>query len=74
MTKKEKGRKWDGRSRISTDQYKRNWNDIFGNKNVVRTEASFVSRDYSNEDTDNIINNNDGTGTDKVPDKKESDV
>ena len=74
MTKKEKGRKWDGRSRISTDQYKKNWNDIFGNKNVVRTEASFVSRDYSNEDTDNIINNNDGTGTDKVPDKKESDV
>ena len=74
MTKKEKGRKWDGRSRISTDQYKKNWNDIFGNKNVVRTEASFVSRDYSNEDIDNIINNNDGTGTDKVPDKKESDV
>tara|TARA_R100000152_G_C6570535_1_gene38013 strand:+ start:64 stop:285 length:222 start_codon:yes stop_codon:yes gene_type:complete len=73
MTKKRKER-WDGRSRISTDQYKRNWNDIFGNKNVVRTEASFVSRDYSNEDTDNIINNNDGTGTDKVPDKEESDV
>ena len=73
MTKKRKER-WDGRSRISTDQYKRNWNDIFGNKNVVRTEASFVSRDYSNEDTDNIINDNDGTGTDKVPDKEESDV
>ena len=73
MTKKRKER-WDGRSRISTDQYKRNWNDIFGNKNVVRTEASFVSRDYSNEDTNNIINDNDGTGTDKVPDKEESDV
>tara|TARA_A100001391_G_scaffold184976_1_gene153211 strand:+ start:274 stop:495 length:222 start_codon:yes stop_codon:yes gene_type:complete len=73
MTKKRKER-WDGRSRISTDQYKRNWNDIFGNKNVVRTEASFVSRDYSNENTNNIINDNDGTGTDKVPDKEESDV
>ena len=46
MKKREKGRKWDGRSRISNEQYKRNWNDIFGNKNVVRTEASFVSRDY----------------------------
>jgi len=46
MKKREKGRKWDGRSRISNDQYKRNWNDIFGEKNVVRTEASFVSRDY----------------------------
>jgi hypothetical protein len=74
MTKKEKGRKWDGRSRISTDQYKRNWNDIFGNKNVVRTEASFVSRDYSNENNDNIINDNDGTRTDKVSDKEKSDV
>ena len=69
MTKKRKER-WDGRSRISTDQYKRNWNDIFGNKNVVRTEASFVSRDYSNENTNNIINDNDGTGTDKVSDKE----
>lgn len=46
MKKREKGRKWDGRSRISTNQYKKNWNDIFGEKNVVRTEASFVSRDY----------------------------
>ena len=51
MTKKEKGKKWDGRSRISNDQYKKNWNDIFGNKNVVRTEASFVSRDYSEDQT-----------------------
>ncbi len=49
MTRREKGRKWDGRSRISNDQYKRNWDDIFGNRNVVRTEASFVSRDYSDE-------------------------
>ena len=46
MKKREKGRKWDGRSRISNEQYKKNWNDIFSQKNVVRTEASFVSRDY----------------------------
>ena len=70
MTKKEKGRKWDGRSRISTDQYKRNWNDIFGNKNVVRTEASFVSRDYSDESANNTITNDDRTGRDKVSDKE----
>ena len=49
MTRREKGRKWDGRSRIPTDKYKNNWNDIFGNRNVVRTEASFKSRDYSDE-------------------------
>ena len=46
MKKREKGRKWDGRSRVSTNQYKKNWNDIFGQRIVVRTEASFVSRDY----------------------------
>ena len=26
---KEKGKKWDGRSRISSDEYKKNWDDIF---------------------------------------------
>ena len=70
MKKREKGRKWDGRSRISTDQYKRNWDDIFGNKNVVRTEESFVSQDYSNESTNNTITDDERTGTDKVSDKK----
>ena len=70
MRKREKGRKWDGRSRISTDQYKKNWDDIFGNKNVVRTEESFVSRDYSNESTNNTITDDERTGTDKVSNKK----
>jgi hypothetical protein len=34
MSKKEResGRKWDGVSRISNDTYKKNWNDIFGEK------------------------------------------
>ena len=27
---REKGRKWDGKSRVSTSTYKKNWNDIFG--------------------------------------------
>ena len=29
---RESGRKWDGVSRISNDQYKKNWNEIFGKK------------------------------------------
>jgi len=32
---REKGRKWDGRSRPSTDQYKKNFDDIFKKKNVI---------------------------------------
>jgi len=30
MSKKEKGRKWDGKSRVSTDLYRQRWKDIFG--------------------------------------------
>ena len=29
MSKDKKGRRWDGRSRVSTPQYKKNYNDIF---------------------------------------------
>ena len=71
---KEKGRKWDGKSRPSTELYKKRWNEIFGRRNEVITEASFTSRDYSNENTNNPTPNNKRTGTDKVPDKKESNV
>ena len=28
-SKKEKGRKWDGKSRVSNDQYRKNYNKIF---------------------------------------------
>ena len=27
--KKDKGRKWDGKSRVSTDKYRKRWNEIF---------------------------------------------
>ena len=71
---KERGRKWDGKSRPSTKLYKKRWNEIFGRRNEVITEASFTSRDYSNESTNNPTPNNKRTGTNKVSDKKESDV
>jgi hypothetical protein len=29
MSKKDKGRKWDGKSRVSTDLYRKRWNEIF---------------------------------------------
>lgn len=30
--KKDKGRKWDGISRVSTDKYRKRWNEIFKKK------------------------------------------
>ena len=32
MSKKEKGRKWDGKSRVSTDLYRKRWDEIFKKK------------------------------------------
>ena len=33
---REKGKKWDGLSRISSDQYKNNWNDILKTKKETK--------------------------------------
>ena len=32
MSKKDKGRKWDGKSRVSTDLYRKRWDEIFKKK------------------------------------------
>ena len=32
MATKEKGRKWDGKSRVSNDLYRKNFETIFGKK------------------------------------------
>jgi len=32
LSKKEKGRKWDGKSRVSTDLYRKRWDEIFKKK------------------------------------------
>ena len=36
-TMREKGRKWDGRSRIATEEYKNNYNEIFKKENTDGT-------------------------------------
>jgi len=38
MTKKEKGRQWDGRSRPTTDKYKKNFDRIFKKKEKTLSE------------------------------------
>ena len=32
MSRKDKGRKWDGKSRVSTDLYRKRWDEIFKKK------------------------------------------
>jgi|TARA_R100001530_G_scaffold36161_3_gene28144 hypothetical protein len=43
--------KWDGRSRVSNDTYRKRWDEIFKKKgSVVNTEHSYVSREYTEEE------------------------
>ena len=41
MTEKTKGRKWDGKSRVSNDLYRKIWDEIF-KKRVMEGEDPFV--------------------------------
>ena len=39
--KKEKGRKWDGKSRVSNDLYRKNFDEIFGKKEQDELKESY---------------------------------
>ena len=38
---KDRGRKWDGKSRVSNDKYRKNWDEIF-KKREMEGEDPFV--------------------------------
>jgi len=44
---REKGRKWDGRSRIATEEYKNNYNEIFKKEN---TDGATEDKKQDSED------------------------
>jgi hypothetical protein len=41
MSKKENGRKWDGRSRVSNDVYRKRFDEIFGKKENDELKESY---------------------------------
>ena len=41
MSKKDKGRKWDGKSRVSTDLYRKNFDEFF-KKRVMEGKDPFM--------------------------------
>ena len=50
---KSKRKSWDGTSRVSNNNYRKRWNEIFNKKgSVVNTEESFESKDYPTFTTD----------------------
>ena len=49
---REKGRKWDGRSRIATEEYKNNYDEIFKKEKTNET-----TEDKKQDTTDNRQDN-----------------
>ena len=50
MSKKEKGKKWDGKSRVSNDLYRKNFDIIFGKKiNKDKEELDGYYMDYDGD-------------------------
>jgi hypothetical protein len=45
MSDREKGRQWDGRSRIPDDTYRKNWEDIFGKREQPKEEEEKNKKD-----------------------------
>ena len=39
MSKREKGRQWDGKSRVSTDLYRKRYDEIFKQKKMIQANA-----------------------------------
>jgi hypothetical protein len=50
-----KKEKWDGRSRISTEKYKNNWNDIFGKEVTIKDLKNVLTEE---EWTNKLLNKN----------------
>ena len=49
---KSKGRKWDGKSRVSNDLYRKNFNEIFGKKEQDELKESYEQSLRSKKERD----------------------
>ena len=50
MIPKNKGRKWDGKSRVSTDLYRKRWEEIF--KKKTKKEKMKTTKEFLGEVAD----------------------
>ena len=49
---KPKGRKWDGKSRVSNDLYRKNWNEIFKKRDEKKLEHINLKEKYASLEPD----------------------
>ncbi len=48
---KNKKSQWDGKSRVSNDNYRKRWEEIFNKEgSIINLEESFKSKEYLNEE------------------------
>ncbi len=52
MNKKSKGTKWDGKSRVSNDLYRKNFDEIFGKKEQDELKESYKQSLRSKKERD----------------------
>ena len=57
MSKKLKGQKWDGKSRVSNDLYRKNFSEIFNKKSEESYEQSKLNK-KEREELQKIIDRN----------------
>ena len=52
MSKKSKGQKWDGKSRVSNDLYRKRYDEIFGKKEQDELKESYEQSKRNKKERD----------------------
>ena len=55
MDKKEKGRKWDGKSRVSNEVYRKNFDEIFGKKEQDELKESYEQSKKAKKEREELL-------------------
>ena len=55
MSTKDKGKKWDGKSRVSNDLYRKNFDEIFGKKEQDELKESYEQSKKAKKDREELL-------------------
>ena len=55
MITKDKGKKWDGKSRVSNDLYRKNFDEIFGKKEQDELKESYEQSKKAKKEREELL-------------------
>jgi hypothetical protein len=55
LSKKSKGTKWDGKSRVSNDLYRKNFDEIFGKKEQDELKESYEQSKRAKKEREELL-------------------